>query len=181
MSCRVARRGRVVFIRLDGVRNLDSECTHLHTHGLARDAEQASGTATDIERGAEYASSLGATRVIDVQRERFEDVTEPVDAVIDLVGGEVQARSFPVLKRGGYLVSAVSTPNAALALERGVSESFLLVDVTAAALSELATLFDGGKLNARVGLVLPHADARVAHEMLDGSSPRPFGKLVLSM
>jgi NADPH:quinone reductase-like Zn-dependent oxidoreductase len=42
---------------------------------------------------------------------RFEDDLEPVDVVIDTVGGEVQRRSLSVLKPGGILVSAVSKPD----------------------------------------------------------------------
>ena len=138
-------------------------------------------TGTDVEQGVEYAKSLGATRGIDVQTARFEDVIEPVDVVIDTVGGDVQTRSFAVLKRGGSLVSSVAKPNAELADRCGASASFLLVDVTTDALTHIAELFDDGKLKTRVGLVLPHAEARKAHEMLDGLAARPPGKLVLSV
>jgi len=34
-------------------------------------------------------------------------------------------------------------------------------------------------LLTRIGLVLPLAEARTAHEMLDGIRPRPNGKIVL--
>jgi NADPH:quinone reductase-like Zn-dependent oxidoreductase len=138
-------------------------------------------TGTDVKQGAEYAQSLGATRVIDVGTTRFEDAIEPFDVVIDTVGGDVQARSFAVLKRGGSLVSSVAKPNAELASERGVSASFILVDVTTDALTKLAELFDEGKLKTRVGAVLALAEARRAHEMLDGLAPRPPGKIMLSV
>jgi len=136
---------------------------------------------TDVEQGVEYAKSLGLTRGIDVHTARFEDVIEPVDVVIDTVGGDVQTRSFAVLKRGGILVSSVSKPNADLADRCGASASFLLVDVTTEALTNIAELFDDGKLKTRVGVVLPHAEARKAHEMLDGLAARPPGKIVLSV
>ena len=136
-------------------------------------------TGTDVEQGVEYAKSLGATRGIDVQMARFEDVIEPVDVVIDTVGGDVQTRSFAVLKRGGSLVSSVAKPDAELADRCEASASFLLVDVTTDALTDIAELFDDGKLKTRVGMVLPHAEARKAHEMLDGLTARPPGKIVL--
>ncbi|HEX4336382.1 MAG TPA: zinc-binding dehydrogenase [Polyangiaceae bacterium] len=136
---------------------------------------------TDVAQGAEYAESLGVTRAIDVQTTRFEDVTEPVDLIIDAVGGDVQARSFAVLKRGGRLISSVTNPNPELASQRGVFASFMLVDVTTDALSRLAKLIDEGKLKTRVGPVLPLAEARKAHEMLDGLIPRPPGKIVLGI
>jgi NADPH:quinone reductase-like Zn-dependent oxidoreductase len=138
-------------------------------------------TGTDVEQGVAYAESLGVTRAIDVNTTRFEDVTEPVDAVIDTVGGDVQTRSFAVLKRGGTLVSSVAKPDPELAARCAVSANFLLVDVTADALTHIGQLFDDGKLTTRVGAVLPHAEARKAHEMLDGLAARPAGKIVLSM
>ena len=59
--------------------------------------------------------ALGGDRVIDFTKTRFEDEVRGVDAVIDLVGGETQTRSFQVLKNGGKLISAVSVPDQDLA------------------------------------------------------------------
>ncbi|MES1178324.1 MAG: NADP-dependent oxidoreductase [Myxococcales bacterium] len=134
---------------------------------------------TDVEQGIEYAASLGRIQAIDIGKTRFEAVTEPVDAVIDTVGGDAQARSFAVLKPGGSLVSIVSTPDAELAARGGVSSGFLLVDVNTDALTTIAKLLDQGTLKTRVGVVLPHAEASKAHEMLDGLIPRPPGKILL--
>ena len=112
---------------------------------------------------------------------RFEHVIGPVDAVIDTVGGDVQKRSFDVLRRGGVLVSAVSPPDPAEADRRGVRALFMLVDTTTATLDRLARMFDAGELSTRVGVVMPLADARRAHEMLDGVTDRPRGKIVLGI
>src|ERR1700674_3559973 len=55
-----------------------------------------------------YLNAIGASLVIDYREEQFEKVLrEKVDVVFDLVGGEIQKRSFLVLKEGGHLVSAV--------------------------------------------------------------------------
>ena len=112
-------------------------------------------------------------------RPRFEDVSRGVDAVIDLVGGEMQARSFAVLKPGGILVSTVSQPDQEAAARHGVRVSFFLVNVTTAQLTRIAGMIDAGELIPRVGAVLALADARTAHEMLEGARPRPGGKIVL--
>ena len=45
-------------------------------------------------------------------------------------------------------------------------------------LAEIAGLIDGGKLRTRVGAVLPLADAREAHFMLERVRPQPKGKIV---
>ena len=72
-----------------------------------------------------------------------------MDAVIDLVGGDLQARSFAVLRRGGRLVSAVSAPDQTRAAERGVVAGFFLVDVTTERL-------------ARIGAMIANSALRVA-------------------
>jgi hypothetical protein len=74
--------------------------------------------------------NLGANTVIDHGTQRFENVVRDADAVIDLVGGEIQTRSFEVLRRGGKMVSAVSRPDQDLATRYGVEASFFLVNVT---------------------------------------------------
>ena len=42
-------------------------------------------------------------------------------------------------------------------------------------------MIDAGVLTVNVGAVLPLADARLAHEMLEGSRSRPRGKIVLNV
>jgi NADPH:quinone reductase-like Zn-dependent oxidoreductase len=137
--------------------------------------------ATADARDVEAVHGLGAQEVVDYRAVRFEDAVNSVDAVIDLVGGEVQARSFAVLRPGGILVSAVSKPDQEAATRHGVRALFFLVNVTTAHLTQIAAMIDAGDLAVNVGTVLPLADARVAHEMLEGSRSRPRGKIVLSV
>jgi NADPH:quinone reductase-like Zn-dependent oxidoreductase len=128
-----------------------------------------------------FVRNLSANTVIDFQTQRFEEEVRDADAVIDLVGGETQKRSFQVLRRGGKLISAVSRPDQHLAQSRGVEAAFFLVNVTSQHLAEIAGLVDGGKLRTRVGAVLPLADAREAHFMLERVRPQPKGKIVLTV
>lgn len=136
--------------------------------------------ATASARDLDYVRQLGAGTAIDRQS-RLEDSVPPVDIVIDTVGGETRARSIAVLKRGGILVSVVSTPMPTdLAEKAGIRTAFFFVDVTTARLERISELFDAGKLTARVGTVLPLADAQRAHEMLAGA-PHARGKIVLEV
>ena len=127
------------------------------------------------------AGNLGANTVIDYRAQRFEEEVQNADAVIDLVGGETQSRSFRVLRRGGKLISAVSCPDRDLAKRYGVEAAFFLVNVTSQYLTEIARFIDGGKLRTNVGAVLPLADAREAHLMLERVRPQPKGKIVLDV
>ena len=124
---------------------------------------------------------LGANTVIDYRTQRFEKEVQDADAVIDLVGGEAQERSFQILRRGGKLISAVSRPDQDLARRSGVEAAFFLVNVTSEYLTEVARLIDGGKLRTNVGAVLPLANAREAHLMLERARPQPKGKIVLDV
>ena len=141
------------------------------------------GTArgADVDRVRE----LGADEAIDVDAVRFEAAVAAggaVDVVVDLVGGEVQARSLEVLGPGGVLVSAVSEPDRGDAAHRGVRASFMLVDVTGAALVEVARLLDERRLRAGdVGEMLPLEQAVLAHRMLEGEEPHRRGKIVLGV
>ncbi|MGN8543671.1 NADP-dependent oxidoreductase [Bradyrhizobium sp. 13971] len=124
---------------------------------------------------------LGANIVIDHRTQRFEKEVQDADAVIDLVGGETQERSFKVLRRGGKLISAVSRPDQNLAKRHDVEAMFFLVNVTKQYLREIARLLDGGKLRTKVGAVLSLADAREAHLMLEHVRRQPKGKIVLDV
>jgi NADPH:quinone reductase-like Zn-dependent oxidoreductase len=128
-----------------------------------------------------FVRNLGANTVIDYRTQRFEQEIRDADAVIDLVGGDTQARSFQLLRRGGKLISTVSPPDQHLAQSHGVEAAFFLVNVTSRYLAEIAGLVDGGQLRTHVGAVLPLADAREAHFMLEGVRPRPKGKIVLTV
>jgi NADPH:quinone reductase-like Zn-dependent oxidoreductase len=148
---------------------------------LARNA-RVEVIATASSRDIDYVRSRGATQVVDYKASRFEDITQQVDVVIDMVGGESRDRSFRVLKRGGILVSVVSSSSIPedLASRYGVKAVFFIVEVTTSRLNTVADLFDSGRLTAQVGTVLPLEDARLAHEMLAGA-PHKRGKILLEI
>lgn len=137
--------------------------------------------ATAAKGDIPFLLDLGADAVIDFHTQRFEELVPEADAVIDLVGGETQQRSFQVLRRGGKLISAVSNPDQHLAHTYGVEAAFFLVNVTSQYLGEIAGLIDRGELKTRVGAVLPLSDARQAHLMLERVRPQPKGKIVLAI
>lgn len=128
-----------------------------------------------------YVRSLGADEAVDYKSENLEKQLGQADVVIDLVGGETQDRSFNLLRRGGRLVSAVSQPDQEKAERHGVEAFFFLVEVTADRLAKIADFIDNEKMRTQVGVVLPLAEARTAHEMLEGILPRPRGKIVLNV
>ncbi len=126
---------------------------------------------------AEFLRGLGAAEVIDYTTTRFEEVAHDVDVVLDLVGGEVQARSLAVLKPGGILVTTMGQPDADAASARGVRASGMLTQANPAQLREIAGMIDAGTIRPIVAQVFPLAEAAQAHMALDAGNTR--GKLVL--
>jgi len=129
------------------------------------------------KKDEDYAKSLGAEIVLDSQSGSFEDSNPPVDAVIDAVGGVTRERSLGSLKRGGVLVSVVSTDP--LPSRPDVRTFFFYVEVTTERLNTISKLFESAELRARVGSVLALEEVRRAHEMLAGA-PHERGKIVLT-
>jgi NADPH:quinone reductase-like Zn-dependent oxidoreductase len=133
------------------------------------------GTAS--ARNHDFLRELGADEAIDYAKVRFEEVVSPVDVVFDTQGGDVQERSWKVLKRGGVLVSIAGPPSAEKAAAHGVRQAFVFTQPNAAQLAEIAQLVDAGKLKAIVETVLPLAEAKRGHELSELGHTR--GKIVL--
>ncbi len=118
--------------------------------------------------------SLGVESIIDSSQPAFEKDLPPVDAILDTVGGSTLQRCVTALQPGGKLVTSVSTqPLPADAI-------FFYAEVTTARLQTLTTLFDAGRITARVGSILPLSEARQAQRMLAGAPHKP-GKIVLQI
>ena len=126
-----------------------------------------------------FVRALGADEVVDYERERFETVIGPVDVVFDTMGGDIQTRSWKVLKRGGILVSIASPPSAEAAVAHGGRFAFVFTQPNAAQLAEIATLVDAGKLKAIVETVLPLAAAVRGQALSAAGHTR--GKIVLQV
>jgi NADPH:quinone reductase-like Zn-dependent oxidoreductase len=135
------------------------------------------GTAS--KANAALVQELGADEVIDYTARRFEDALSGVDLVLDTIGGEVQQRSWAILKSGGILVSTVGLPPAEVAVRQNVRVASPFVQPNATQLAEISHLVDAGQLRPIVEAVLPLAEARRAHEISQRGHTR--GKTVLSI
>jgi len=136
------------------------------------------GTAS--ARNQAFLRELGVDEPIDYEKTRFEDVVHDVDVVLDTIGGDTQARSWKVLKKGGILVSIVGPPPSAdEAAKHGVRSASFAAQPNASQLAEIAKLVDSGKIYPIVDTVLPLAEARRAHELAEKGHTR--GKIVLKV
>jgi NADPH:quinone reductase-like Zn-dependent oxidoreductase len=126
----------------------------------------------------DFLRSLGADELVDYNTAYFDEVIRDVDVVLDTMGYETLARSWDVLKPGGFLVGLVTTPDEE-AKRRGVYSAYVFTRPDSKNLSDIAALVDAGHLKPVVGEVLPLSDARRAHEISEGKHAR--GKIVLQV
>ncbi|MEU3724332.1 NADP-dependent oxidoreductase [Streptomyces sp. NPDC031705] len=129
-----------------------------------------------------FLRGLGADEVVDYTAVDFETAVEPVDVVLDAIGGEYGPRSLRALRPGGIVVSLASPAEARLAVEAGplgLRAAFMAVEADHAGMREIAALAQAGLLRPEIDTVLPLELAGKAHELSDGGRTR--GKIVLSV
>jgi NADPH:quinone reductase-like Zn-dependent oxidoreductase len=120
---------------------------------------------------------IGVDWPIDYTTQRFEQVAENVDVVLDTIGGDTQERSWKVLKKGGLLASVVQAPDAEKAKKFGVRGAFVWSQPNGNELAEIAALIDSGNLKVMLDRILPLSEARRALELSQNGHAR--GKIVL--
>jgi NADPH:quinone reductase-like Zn-dependent oxidoreductase len=134
--------------------------------------------ATASAGNAGLVAELGASKVIDYRKDRFEDEVEPVDVVFDTVGGETLERSWALLKPGGRMVTIAA--NAEGVTEQRVKDAFFIVEPSREQLEEIGGLLDSGELKTFVNAVVPFEEAAEAYANL---VPKRlgYGKVVVSV
>ena len=126
-----------------------------------------------------FVEQLGADEVIDTSHTPFEKEVRDVDGVLDTVGGEVAAKSYGVLRRGGTLVSMGAQPDEARMAERGVKAISQFTQPTTERLQKLAQLVDDGVVTARVGRVFPLERSAEAFRFRE--EKKPPGKVIVTV
>ena len=142
----------------------------------ARGAHVIATVSTD---DVELARNLGADEVVDHLKERFEANARDIDLVFDLIGGEVQERSWAVLRRGGTLVSTVGQPPQDKAQAAGVRAVGYQARPDADQLREIDALIQAGKVRPIVSRKYALGDAKEALRALEDG--HVTGKLVLDL
>ncbi|WDL95658.1 NADP-dependent oxidoreductase [Alicyclobacillus sp. ALC3] len=134
---------------------------------------------TASSANAAFVKSYGADEVIDYHTEAFEARLIDYDVVFDTIGGDVQAKSFQILKPSGMLVSIVSLPDAKQADKYGVRTGYFFLQPDGEKLARLGSLIEQGKLRPVVGAVFPLEQTAEAHLLSETHHAR--GKIVLSI
>jgi NADPH:quinone reductase-like Zn-dependent oxidoreductase len=144
---------------------------------IARD-RGAEVIATCSAANVDFVRSLGASEVIAYDQTAFDERLRDLDIVFDVMGGDVHARSYKVLKRGGVMACLVAGPFQDQSAAHGVELRMVQVRPEAAALAALVALAAAGRLKAQVE-VLPIADFAAAQAGSQGGHAR--GKTVIRL
>lgn len=137
--------------------------------------------ATASGKNRDWVEKLGVDRFIDYKEEDFSEVLQDFDIVVDTLGGEVQEKSFQVLKEGGKLPSVVQPPDETKAGEKNIKAGFVWLEPDGEQLSKLGKMMEEGKLKSVIGHELPFSQEglREAHEVSETHHAK--GKIVIKM
>ncbi len=158
---------------------------------------------TTSQRNLDLLKQLGADLVIDYRRQRFEELVQDYDLVLDTCGGEVRHRSFACLKRLGSLISIAGTPSGDFAREQGLIRSiawgldcmnrkthrlarqhgvhyeYVIMRPNAQQLTQIAELLETRAIRPLVDKVFKFSEVREAFDYLE--SGHAVGKIVIDM
>ena len=127
----------------------------------------------------DYVHSLGADRIIDYHSEDFTRTVSDCDVVFDTVGGEVQVRSYEVLKPGGRLVWIAPAPEGYTPTRTDVHTLRPNVRRDRPHLQRMLDLLAAGAVWPPHITRYPLSDAPVAHRISEARHLR--GKLVFEV
>ena len=135
--------------------------------------------ATASTANQDLLKQLGADVAIDYTKQKFEDVAKDVDVVLDSVGKDTLARSYGVVKKGGFIVTLVSRLDQAELDKHGIRGASLGVEPNSNELTEIGKLIDEEKIKVVVSQTFPLAEAMKAQERVATGHTR--GKIVLKV
>jgi NADPH:quinone reductase-like Zn-dependent oxidoreductase len=135
--------------------------------------------ATASTSNQDLLKQLGADVAIDYTKTKFEDVAKDVDVVLDSVGKDTLARSYGVLKNGGFIATLVAAPDQAELDKHGIRGASISVKPNADELAEITKLIEAKKIKPVVSQVLPLTEAVKAQEQAATHHTR--GKIVLKI
>ncbi|MHA0043858.1 NADP-dependent oxidoreductase [Deinococcus sp. PEB2-63] len=158
---------------------------------------------TVSKRNEALVRDLGAQTVIDYRSQQFDELLSDQDFVLDTQGGDVLARSFKVLRRGGTLVTINGAPTSEavrdykvawpvqlgltalhlkdfrLARQHHVTFKYLFMRPDGQQLGMLGKMLQEGTLRPVIDRVFPLDDVREA--LAYSESGRATGKVVIEV
>jgi len=164
--------GRDVLVH-GGAGGVGGMLVQIARHMGARVAATCSAANTD------YVTSLGAATTVAYDAQDFTAELSDMDVVFDTMGGEIHARSYAVLKKGGHLVCINAAPIEDLSAEQDVTMQIAEVSDIGGALAAVAGLIGDKVLAPQVNRVFPLDGIADAHRLVETGHAR--SKIVVTI
>jgi NADPH:quinone reductase-like Zn-dependent oxidoreductase len=134
---------------------------------------------TASENNIDFLTSLGADEVINYKEKDFSEELTGFDLVLDSMGGEIQSKSYKVLKENGKLVSIVQPPNEEEAASFNAKAGFVWLEPNGEQLQKLADLYVEGKVKPVIGKTFDFSEQSLkdAHDL--SATHHARGKIVI--
>ena len=128
-----------------------------------------------------FVLSLDADEHVDYAQVRFEDTVEPVDVVLDSLGGENLERSLRVVKPGGTLISIVGIKPELVeqATANGVQAYAYLVSSNGVDQAAIAERLADGRIRSHVAETFSFAQLPDALRQVEGGKTQ--GKVIVTL
>src|SRR5260370_14231644 len=122
--------------------------------------------ATASTANQDFLKQLGADVEIDYTKTKFEEVEKNVDEVLDSVGKDTFARSYGVVKKGGFIVTLVARIDKPELDKHGIRGASLGVEPDSNELTEIGKLIDEKKIKVIVSQTFPLSEAIKAQQQI---------------
>ena len=130
----------------------------------------------------DFVRELGAHHFIDYKQQKFEDVAQGMDVVLDLIGGDYIDRSLKSLKKRGVLISIPSATNAEVeekAERAGCKGVRFSLKNDKKDMQAIAQLLKSGEVKPYISKTFALEDMRKAHLELEQGHTQ--GKIVIAV
>ena len=132
----------------------------------------------------DFLKSLGVDQFINYKKEKFEDVFQNGDAILDAMGGDILYRSFSCVKKGGRVVclpsSTKNDPKAIeLAKQHDVQMIWPMMHPDGEEMDKIARLLEEKKLQVKVDKVFNLDEIAEAHKAIETHSTD--GKVIVKI
>lgn len=137
--------------------------------------------ATASAKNAALVRNIGADRMIAYDQEDFVTALgQSVDVVFDMIGGDVLARSYEVLVKGGRLVTIWGQPNKALEEKHGVTSSTFVTLEGGDHLAQIVALAKEGKVRPVIGTIFPMTAKDLQNAHRQSETGHAQGKIIIA-
>lgn len=123
--------------------------------------------------------SLGIDHVVDYTKADYFDALNDFDVVLDLVGGETQAKSFKTLRKGGTIVSTTQPPDSGELQHYGLNGKMTRTKCDPEKFAMPLQWLEEGKIKVKKPQIMNFGSAKEALALVENREAK--SKIVLSL